>query len=163
MFTVHHNTKWQKALWNTVLFYLRVNTTGWITTVPTSLYKPVPNFLSLSYLGAVKENDPLLSLFSVIKRLSELTCPVHSEAQTVSIWRIITRVILLRGHCEITIRLRIFFWVWVSLQSFFFFCWFIVSFSICLSVCLVFFPPLVSQACQVACSCLTTCKIRCTL
>lgn len=77
------------------------------------------------------------SLFSYT-RLSELTCPVSSEAQTVSIWRIITRFILLRGHCEITIRLRIFFWVWVSLQSFF--CWLIVSFSICLSVCLVFFP-----------------------
>lgn len=40
--------------------------------------------LSLSYLSAVKENDRLLSLFSVITRLSVLTCPVRSEAQTVS-------------------------------------------------------------------------------
>lgn len=154
------NGKKKKTLWNTVLFYLGVNTTGWITTVPTSLYKPVPNCLSLSYLSVVKENYPLLSLLSVITCLSVLTCPVRSEAQTVSIWGIITRFILLRGHYEITIRLTIFFWVWVSLQSSSFAG--LLFLSLYVSVCLVS-SPLVSQMCQVTCSCLTTCKIRCPL
>lgn len=108
--------------------------------------------LSLPLISGCRQRKwPSFESLSSYTRLSELTCPVRSEAQTVSIWRIITRVILLRGHCEITIRLRIFFWVWVSLQSFF------------AGLLFLFFSPLVSQTCQVTCSCLTTCKIRCTL
>lgn len=162
-------TKWKRAseshIWNPVLSYLSVDTTGWLPTHLTLFLSLSVSVSLISQCIRRKKNPSFDSSFPIIPRLPHAPQLYPHEEYVITgesrpdRWLCVKpqcspgRVILTRGHYQINNPL--FFRIWASAQSP---TGLLLSLSLFSSLPLCF-PP-VSQTCQVTCHCPDGCKLQ---